>query len=86
MQMLHVPAALDQFGRKPIEQFWIARGRRISPKFKGIGCQRRSHMPIPNMVNGHSGRQRIAPVGNPFGKRLSPASALTTPIDCWVIY
>ena len=71
MHVLHAPSMRHQLRSQPVQELLVlGRGPFVS-KIKNARYKRLTEMPIPKVVDGHSGRKRISHVRDPLGQRRS---------------
>ena len=74
MHVRHAPAMFDQFDRQPVEQLRMDGERPLATKVEDRRNERPPHVPRPDMVHSHAGRERILGIGDPLRESCSPAS------------
>ncbi len=75
VQSLHLPAAVHQLDRQPIEQLRMRRRLAVHAEIVLGGDERDAKMPQPDVIHGHSGSQRVFAGRDPPGKRQPSAGA-----------
>ena len=72
---LHAPSAFHEFHSEPVEQGGVRRPLAVAAEVVDRRNDRPAEMAAPEMIDGHPGRQRVGPIGDPASQGQPAARA-----------
>src|SRR6185503_7898098 len=76
VQVLDAPAVLDEFSRKPIQEFRMCGAIALDAEFAGCADDAFAEMIVPDAIDDHTSGQGIRGVSQDFGQRSAPATVV----------